>query len=190
MGTNYYFKIKNPKFAHKHFATEYSWGFSDQEYKIIDDPNEIYYLVHLNKLSYGWKPLFQRHNAFHCFKDLKRFYNKYTQDLIIQNEYLEELTWQEYEETVVNHGNRNPKPMKWVYKEDTFFGNNHRKYLQVEECEPEEADLWIPFNHEEYTHTEAEAAQRFGVSSFYNEIDCKYNADPTYNIDWTDGEFS
>ena len=53
MGTNYYFMSRNKE------------------------------LIHLNKLSCGWRPLFQKHRAFDSFRKLEAFYREHQADLEI-----------------------------------------------------------------------------------------------------------
>jgi len=57
MGTNYYFMSRNKE------------------------------LIHLNKLSCGWRPLFQKHRAFDSFRELEAFYREHQADLEIYDEY-------------------------------------------------------------------------------------------------------
>ncbi|WP_159444383.1 hypothetical protein [Eubacterium uniforme] len=40
--------------------------------KIVDEPY-LGYQVHLNKLSAGWRPLFQKHKTIKTFKELEEF---------------------------------------------------------------------------------------------------------------------
>ena len=62
MGTNYYMFIKNKKVARDYFAEVDEYGNVDPEYEIVDEP-ELGYKIHLNKCSYGWRPLFQIQKA-------------------------------------------------------------------------------------------------------------------------------
>lgn len=71
MGTNFYLMSRNKKLMREHFAVETEYDIKDIEYAIVDEPY-LGYEIHLNKLSWGWRPLFQRHktrNAFMCMKD-------------------------------------------------------------------------------------------------------------------------
>ena len=56
-------------------------------------------------------------------------------------------------------------------------------------CDEEEAELFIPFDHELYIKSEKEAMKRFGVSDRF-DIKVEYWNDPDYLFDWTEGEFS
>ncbi len=78
MGTNYYFMTRNKELAHKHFAVETDWGVTDMEYEIVDS-KFLGYKIHLNKLSCGWRPLFQRHKAFKTWKELEEFYKAHSE---------------------------------------------------------------------------------------------------------------
>ena len=82
---------KSKRLAHKHFAVENSWGLSDEEYELVDHPY-IGYEIHLNKLSMGWRPLFQKHKEFQTWNELEAFYLKYQRYLRIFDEYTEEFS--------------------------------------------------------------------------------------------------
>lgn len=194
MGTNYYMIIKSPTIAHTFFATECDYGgkypeYLEQEYELRDVP-DFHYVVHLNKLSYGWRPLFQKHKAFSTFKELEQFYNDYKEFITIEDEYDEQLTFEEYKQEVVEHSEREPEPVKWVYKEDELCGYPGKKYLMTEDCEPEEADLWIPFDHTEYGETQREARRKLEAWDAYVDWRQEYTRDPDYKFDWVEGEFS
>lgn len=196
MGTNYYMITKNKDLAHKYFATECDYGgrypeYLDQEYELYDVP-DFYYQIHLNKLSCGWSPLFQIHKAFRTFSELEQFYNDHKGDLTFEDEYGREYTFEEYKQEVIEHSEVEPESVKWVYKEDNLCGKPGHKYLQIEDCEPEEADLWTPFDHAEYGRTEKEARKRLEAWDAYVSwmSDDRYSRDPDYKFDWIEGDFS
>lgn len=56
----------------ENFAVEKDYGITDEEYEIVDEPY-LGYQVHLNKLSCGWRPLFQMHKNIKIFKELEDF---------------------------------------------------------------------------------------------------------------------
>lgn len=60
MGTNYYFMSRNKELMQTCFADKSEWGVLGEEYTIVDEPY-LGYRCHLNKLSCGWRPLFQKH---------------------------------------------------------------------------------------------------------------------------------
>ena len=175
MGTNYYFITKSKHIAHDYF---------EGEYDLVDEP-DFQYEIHLNKCSGGWKPLFENHKSFQTFSDLEKFYYEHQEDIIIQDEYEEEFTFEEYKELLINHSQRKPEPMKWVYERNTPFGN----HITTIQCSPEEAELWTPFDHIEYRETQNRAEDKFKDwdSSFASSI--TYHRDPDYNFDWSDGSF-
>ena len=189
MGTNYYLFIKNKKVARDNFAEIDEYGNVDPEYEIVDEP-ELGYKIHLNKCSYGWRPLFQIHKAFRSFSEMESFYKKYAKDLRIFDEYGEEFSWDGYKQKMIDHAGRKPEPEKWVYGEEKVFGDG-RKYLHTESCDPEEADIWIPFDHLEYTRTQKEAALRLNchVRALHDEGDFYSHNDDEYPFDWSNGEF-
>lgn len=193
MGTNYYMITKNSKIAHEHFANRLDvtgWEeYVDQEYELSDIP-DFHYVIHLNKLSYGWRPLFQIHKAFSTFAQLEQFYKEHEKDLLIKDEYGEEFDWDEYKKEIFDHAERTPHPVKWVYEEDKICGKPGKKYLHTVSCKPEEADLWTPFDHVERHRSEVEAQRRFQAWGAYVGYDPGYINDPDYLIDWVTGEFS
>lgn len=188
MGTNYYFVTKSRRIAHKYFAEVESWGTYDEEYKLCDIP-DFHYEIHLNKLSWGWQPLFQKHKAFQTFAQLEEFYLEHQKYLKIYDEYEQEYAWDKYKQKIIDHASREPEPIKWVYDEDIICGKSGRKYLHTVKCEPEEAELWIPFSHIEYALTEKAAKNRLHVYDYYIH-DMDYTADPDYPIDWVSGDFT
>lgn len=83
-----------------------------------------------------------------------------------------------------------PVPMKWIYGIEKN-SNNPRPRLHLIKCEPEEADIYCPFNHLEYARTEKEAAVRLGVWERWMDSEDFYSHnDPDYLFDWSKREFS
>ena len=193
MGTNYYLMTSNKELAHKHFAVETDWGVTDTEYEIVDSPF-LGYEIHLNKLSWGWRPLFQKHKAFKTWKELEEFYKAHSEDLEIYDEYGTRLEFDKYKKIVFGHADREPEPVKWVYDYESLelklHPENARKRLHLEHCGPEEADLWIPFDHVKYFESEKAAKKKFKAYSYYICDGFDYWNDPDYPIDWTKGDFS
>ena len=66
---------------------------------------------------------------------------------------------------------------------------NEGKAARSVECTPEDADLWIPFDHVVFQKTEIEATKRFHLNPSFN-LRVKYWNDPDYPVDWTEGDFS
>ena len=186
MGTNYYLMTRNEDLVHTDFAVSKSWGWDETEYEIVEVPY-LGYEIHLNKCSYGWRPLFQKHTMFKSWEQLENYYLKHQDDFEIYNEYNEKLSWDEYKDIIFSHGDYEPEPVKWVYGKDSIF-TDRRKTLHTEHCKPEEADLWIPFDHVKYFETELAAARKFGVNREYN-TELQHWNDPDYPIDWTEGDF-
>lgn len=195
MGTNYYFIIKNSNFAHKHFATKASGNYYvNGEYRICENPY-LHFIIHLNKCSYGWRPLFQIHKEFSTFSQLENFYNKYSKYIKIADEYDRIYTFEEYKDLLISHvSDYLSEPVKWEYGNeeiDYYFSDNPSPHLYTTECSEEEAELWLPFNHLEYERTKSEAAKRFNIWYGWRDSDydfCKHN-DPDYPFDWSEGDF-
>lgn len=192
MGTNYYFICKDTDFVHQHFAkkSEYSNYYDNKEYEVCDEP-DFRCEIHLNKLSCGWRPLFQIHKEFSTFKQLEEFYKSYSSYLTIEDEYGIEYEWDEYKQEIMDHASRKPEPVKWVYDVDPVFGKPDKKYPRAVDCEPDEADLWIPFDHLEYDRTYKIACRKFGIwERWMDSGDFYSHNDPDYLVDWSKGEFS
>lgn len=185
MGTNYYLMTKNKELVHSYF---------DTEYEIVDEP-DFGYRIHLNKLSYGWKPLFQCHNkAYKTWNELEQFYYDYNSDFDIYDEYGTYYEFKEYKQEILDHAAREPEPVMWVYDfepiELKFHPESALKRLHIRRCNPEEADLWIPFDHVRYKETEEAAREKYKVWDYIIFNDIKYCNDPDYPIDWVEGEFA
>ena len=187
MGTNFYFMCRNKKLVQENFANKTEWSIMDEEYSIVDEPY-LGYEIHLNKLSYAWRPLFQRHKAFKKFKELEQFYYAHKADLEIFDKYQDKYTWEEYFDRVQNHSLREKEPAKWVYEVDPLFGGT-KPNLHIVMCTEEEADLFVPFDHLIYSKTEKEARLKLKVCEPYH-MGLKYWNDSDYLFDWTEGEFS
>ena len=117
MGTNYYLMSKSKKLMREYFAVETDYGTTDEEYEIVDEPY-LGYQVHLNKLSAGWRPLFQKHKTIKTFKELEEFCLNNNNVVGIYDEYGRKYSWQQYFDRVYSHSQRQPEPFKWVYEID------------------------------------------------------------------------
>lgn len=187
MGTNFYFMSKDKELVQNNFAIKESWGIHSEEYEIVDEPY-LGYEIHLNKLSIGWRPLFQRHKAFKTFKELEKFYFDNKDNLDIYDEYGDKYVWDEYFDRVYIHSLREREPRKWIYEIDNIF-NDSRPTLHTVSCDEKEAELFIPFDHVIYAKTEKEAMKRYRLFNRF-DIEVKYWNDPDYFFDWTEGKFS
>ena len=183
MGTNFYFMTKNKELAHKFF---------DREYELTEEPY-LGYEIHLNKISIGWRPLFQKHKEFDTWNKLEQFYLSHKDNLDVYDEYGGKYEWEAYKKRIFDHATREQEPMKWYYGKDPKIKHLQitRDTLYYDRCKPEEADFWIPIDHVEYTKAEREARLKFGLgmgNEWYSEIE--YWNDPVYKIDWVEGDFS
>lgn len=193
MGTNYYFFTKNKELAKEFFPfSRFPNGRQSDGAVLVDEP-DFGYEIHLCKTSCGWAPLFENHpKAFHTFAELERFYLDNKESLTVYDEYGTEFEFEEFKNDIIQHSQRAPEPMRWVYETDKFFSPN-RKILSVRPCEAEAAEIYIPFRHDEYFRTEMNARQKFGTTGlgFYqDDILNDYSRDPDYKFDWVNGTFS
>ena len=188
MGTNYYFLTKDKALVQEYFARKTDYGIEDKEYKLIDDPY-LAYEIHICKFSSGWRSLFQGHHCYSSLKELDLFYQEHSGQLEIYDEYNRLITWTELKKTAIDRATWSPVPQKWVYELDEIFLFNKNKTLHTVECTPEDADLWIPFDHVVFQKTEIEATKRFHLNPSFN-LRVKYWNDPDYPVDWTEGDFS
>lgn len=186
MGTNFYLMSKSKKLIRENFAVEKNYGVTDVEYELVDEPY-LGYQIHLNKLSCGWRPLFQRHKNIKSFKQLEGFCMKNNNIVEIYDEYGEKYTWKQYYDKVYNHSQCKPKPFKWVYEIDLLFKDN-KPTLHVVPCTESEAEIYMPFCHKEYREKERRARECFHVYErpWYG---IKYWEDPDFPFDWMEGEF-
>lgn len=53
MGTNFYLMSKSKKLMREYFAVEKDYGFTDEEYQIVDEPY-LGYQVHTRKSKKTW----------------------------------------------------------------------------------------------------------------------------------------
>ena len=186
MGTNFYLMSRNKKLIREHFAVETEYDIKDIEYAIVDEPY-LGYEIHLNKLSCGWRPLFQRHKTIKTFKELEEFCLKNKSVISIYDEYGRRYTWKQYFERVYEHSQQKKEPRKWIYDIESVFPNCGPR-LQNVSCTEQEAEIYIPFCHREYNEKEKLEKERFHV---HERLWCKerYWEDPDYPFDWTEGEF-
>lgn len=187
MGTNFYFMSRNKELVQTNFASKTGNLILNEEYSVVDEPY-LGYKIHLNKLSFGWRPLFQRHKEFKTFKELEKFYQTYEADLEIFDEYQKKYSWEEYCKRIHTHSLREKEPVKWVFEADQSMGDKILT-LHTIRCHEEDAELFLPFDHVVYQATERHARRRFRVNQRYYSGQRYWN-DPDYLYDWVEGEFS
>lgn len=188
MGTNYYFLTKDKALVQEYFARKTDYGVTDEEYRLTDDPY-LAYEIHICKFSSGWRSLFQNHHCYSSLKELDLFYQKHCSQLEIYDEYNRLIAWNELKKAAIDRAALAPVPQKWVYELDTLFLSNKNKTLHTIDCIPEEAELWIPFDHVIFQRTEMDATKRIHLNPSFGWM-VKYWNDPDYPVDWTEGDFS
>lgn len=194
MGTNYYLTFRSKSIRNRYFSDKVGdeYILREDECRLCDEP-DFHYEVHLNKCSYGWRPLFQRHKAFQSFNELLDFCEKHERFIKIEDEYGEVYSIEAYKKLICDHADREPQPLKWVYEVSDFdkkFAKHPKPTLHTIQCEPEEADIWCPFIHDEYAKSEKAARKKYHLEHYDYGIVMNYSKDPDYPIDWCNGEFS
>lgn len=178
MGTNYYLFCKDRKSVKEHF---------DGEYELVDVP-DLGYMIHLNKLSCGWLPLFQKHEAFSTFRGLIGFIYDHL-EYEIYDEYGNWYSVAGYMKKIIDHCQQEKRALKWKLEKSPFSG---REMIQLTDCDMSEADIFAPFRHSEYSKSYSAACKRYNTAERGYVIDnsSEYTPDPEYQLDWIAGEFS
>lgn len=193
MGTNFYMMTRNKNLVEQYFPNRTDYSCYDCGYEIVDRPY-LGYEIHICKRSFGWVPLFQKHeNAYKSFDGLEQFYYENENNLEIYDEYERQYTFEKFKEEMIQHSKRKEEPIKWVYAPDIF--SEGRSVLHTIECMEDEAELHIPIRHDEYVSTRAIARKKYKVPlpTWMNFEPCErmeYERDPDYKFDWIRGDFS
>nr|DAD82889.1 MAG TPA: hypothetical protein [Siphoviridae sp. ctXZx16] len=140
MSTNYYMIITDKNLVEKYFP---------DEYRIVDKPYWGYE-IHIGKRSYGWCPIFERHNkAYKSVKEMIEFLSRYHDVIGIYDEYGTEISIKELQEELIDwKEHQEIRYMKYVPKgvPDELFGGT--KYFI--EGTKDDYDITIPYDHIEY----------------------------------------
>lgn len=140
MGTNYYMMTKDKTIVEEYFP---------DEYKIVDNPY-LGYEIHIGKQSWGWCPLFERHDkAYNSVEAMLKFLEFHKVDIEIYDEYGEKFSIAELKEELIDWAKHQPvRYMKYVSEgvPNKILGG--RDYL-IESTE-DDYDIKSPFDHVEY----------------------------------------
>ena len=141
MGTNFYLMTKSKKIAQTYF---------DGEYEIVDEPY-FGYQIHIGKRSFGWKPLFQRHDsAYDSVVGLKKFIIGHTdEELEIYDEYGRKYTLDELDEDLIQWADKQEVGYYKYVPEGVYnkiFGD--KDYLVL--SDKDDFNIKTPFDHIEY----------------------------------------
>ncbi|QJI52356.1 hypothetical protein [Psychrobacillus phage Perkons] len=138
MSTNYYFinkksrelaNTKNQEVNHLFTEFQYSLiglGFNKDEVSDVVRNTEWKFEIkdveiHIGKRSIGWKPLFQSNEYYTNMIGMKQWYENNKDEWIIENEYEEELTWEELHDEL----------LEWT-GEKTHIGLSYGNYYMDE----------------------------------------------------------
>jgi len=122
MSTNYYFEVKNSEEVINKIQ-EISKFISQESIEKIE--HELKF-IHIGKRSAGWKPIFQAQEYFKTIEELKQFYNKHVEELIIKSEYNEIMTWNELEEELFKWSSEDGKSsVKEAIKNNYNYNNQY-----------------------------------------------------------------
>lgn len=90
MGMNYYLKSTDSDWVKKYFGRQYEdygWIPEAEEHHPDTATDVCEYVVHLNKKSIGWEPLFQWHpDAYKTFEEMRAFLHNERANFTICNE--------------------------------------------------------------------------------------------------------
>lgn len=192
MGTNFYMITKNKSLADEYFFNDIDNYHYACGYELVDEPY-FGYKIHICKRSYGWVPLFQKHDeAYKYFSELEVFYHKYKSDLDIYDEYNQQYSFTQFKKEMIKHSQRKREPIRWVFCPDAF--SEDKPILHTEVCTEEETELYIPIRHDEYAKTEAVARKKYKVAlpmwlNYDPYEQMKYERDPNYDFDWIGEDF-
>lgn len=106
MGTNYYFELRNVDV--EIVAPLMSNDLKNKLEEVLNQKINTEIQIHIGKRSAGWKPIFEANEYFDSVKGIIDFYNNNKDNLIIKNEYDEELTFHELERELIDW-NQNDK---------------------------------------------------------------------------------
>jgi len=121
MSTNYYFEIKNSEEVMSKIQ-EISKFISQESIEKIE--HELKF-IHIGKRSAGWKPIFQVQEYFKTVEELKQFYNKHVEVLIIKSEYNEIMTWDELEEELLKWTSDGKSSVQEAIKNNYNYNNQY-----------------------------------------------------------------
>lgn len=151
MGTNFYLVTRDKDLLKKYFMDQYgAWDF--EEGRDQDGFGTGEYLVHLCKRSGGWKTLYQAHPlAWNSVKEMLKFIQDHASVVHLEDEYSDRISLKDYISDVVNWDREYArKPYKWGRYE--FMGHTHYGIIPAES--EAEAEIWTPFDHQEYARVE------------------------------------
>lgn len=80
--------------------------------------------VHICKLSFGWKPIFETSKFYKSFNELKEFIKKYNDFFTIESEYGKKYTLEEFEEEIKEHCENERNINSHLSQEDFYYDMN------------------------------------------------------------------
>lgn len=121
MSTNYYFVNKESRKETEEFNESLSNLFERFSYQLkqlgVEDILNIQlekwmyekqeHRIHIGKRSMGWRPLFEVCEHYESVRGMKEWYEINKDDYIIEDEYMNELSWFEFEKELISWNGRN-----------------------------------------------------------------------------------
>lgn len=105
MSTNFYFKIKMDVKLETNVAKEIKKNIEDKVKELIEELSEI----HIGKRYSFWNSLFQKTDYYSSVKEIKEFYEKNKENLIVVDEYNREYAFEDLEEELFTWNRENSK---------------------------------------------------------------------------------
>ena len=125
MGTNFYFKVKTDIQINIPIDGEIKNSILEKLNYALQDVTEI----HIGKRSGGWLPLFQKTNYYSSVKEIKEFYEKNKEHLIIIDEYDMEYSLDELDEEIFSWNKGNPDAKTHLdlndFRNDSNYGPSY-----------------------------------------------------------------
>lgn len=171
MGTNYYIHSKDKQFMTDHFSGEY---------EIVDIP-DFGYEVHICKMSFGWRTLFQAHNmAYTSVKHMVEFFRENKNKFTVWDEYGGQQDLEEFIELCLTRDSIRERTdkHKFIWKKSAMSDLTKDDDATSDYIE-------TPFDHIEYMDFEKKHGGGYGS---FDHRDWYWNDDEGFNF--MNGDFS
>lgn len=128
MGTNFYFKIKTDIQINIPIVGKITNDILEKIHCAIQEAT----VIHIGKRSGGWLPLFQKTNYYSSVKEIKDFYIKNKEHLLIIDEYDVEYSLDELDEEIFNWNKGNPEAKTHLDLNEYRNGSNYGAFYYID----------------------------------------------------------